>query len=246
MRNVGLQVKFALALLLLSAATLTIHYLLFQDASRIVTLYIENLALIFFNVLLVTLVIQNLINDREKRAKLNKLNMVIGAFFSEVGVKLLGLFSRYDADLDKISKELVITDKWSDRDFATVSKKLLGHDYKIDPKKVDFKSLREFLNGKRNFMLRLLENPNLLEHESFTELLRAVFHLTEELQSREKLTSQPTSDYKHLAGDVERAYIQLTREWLDYMEYLKVNYPYLFSLAMRTNPFDANASPTVK
>ncbi|MBA7569274.1 hypothetical protein ES708_11013 [subsurface metagenome] len=34
-------------------------------------------------------------------------------------------------------------------------------------------------------------------------------------------------------------------EWLDYMKHLKNNYPYLFSLAMRTNPFDANASVEV-
>jgi len=38
----------------------------------------------------------------------------------------------------------------------------------------------------------------------------------------------------------------LVQEWLDYMEYLKVNYPYLFSLAMRTNPFDRKASPVVE
>jgi hypothetical protein len=30
------------------------------------------------------------------------------------------------------------------------------------------------------------------------------------------------------------------------MEHLKINYPYLFSLAMRTNPFDRQASPVIK
>jgi len=30
------------------------------------------------------------------------------------------------------------------------------------------------------------------------------------------------------------------------MKHLKANYPYLFSLAARTNPFDANASIEVK
>jgi hypothetical protein len=33
--------------------------------------------------------------------------------------------------------------------------------------------------------------------------------------------------------------------WLEYMEHLKDNYPYLFSLAMRVNPFDKTASPVV-
>jgi hypothetical protein len=30
------------------------------------------------------------------------------------------------------------------------------------------------------------------------------------------------------------------------VEYLQQNYPYLFSLAMRSNPFDETASPVVR
>ena len=95
-------------------------------------------------------------------------------------------------------------------------------------------------------MLGLLENPNLLEHESFTNLLWAVFHLTEELIHRRRLKGLPDSDYKHLSGDIKRIYHLLIAEWLEYMEHLKNDYPYLFSLAMRMNPFDANASVEVK
>lgn len=95
-------------------------------------------------------------------------------------------------------------------------------------------------------MLRLLENPALLEHESFTELLRAVFHFSEELERREKVTQLPDADYEHLAVDVKRAYTLLAQQWLDYVKYLKDNYPYLFSLAMRINPFDQTASPFVR
>jgi hypothetical protein len=69
--------------------------------------------------------------------------------------------------------------------------------------------------GERDFLVRLLENPILLEHESFTELLRAVFHLTEELAAREDLGNLPDSDYKHLAGDIKRAYVLLVHQWLD-------------------------------
>jgi len=32
---------------------------------------------------------------------------------------------------------------------------------------------------KRDFSLRFPENPNLLEHEAFTAVLRAVLHVTE-------------------------------------------------------------------
>jgi hypothetical protein len=45
---------------------------------------------------------------------------------------------------------------------------------------------------------------------------------------------------------MRRSYILLISEWLDYMRHLKENYPYLFSFAMRTNPFDPDASPEIK
>jgi hypothetical protein len=95
-------------------------------------------------------------------------------------------------------------------------------------------------------MLRLLENPFLLEHEAFADALRAVFHLAEELSARDRLDRLPDADAQHLAGDIRRAYRALAVQWLDYMRYLQRSYPYLFSLAMRMNPFDPQASPVVK
>jgi hypothetical protein len=99
--------------------------------------------------------------------------------------------------------------------------------------------------GKREFMLALLENPNLLEHESFTELLWAVFHLTEELDNRENVKQLSDADLEHISNDIKRAYIALISEWLKYMKHLKNEYPYLFSLAVRMNPFDPNAKPEI-
>ena len=90
-------------------------------------------------------------------------------------------------------------------------------------------------------VLSLLGNPNLLEHESFTDLLWAVFHLAEELGSRDRVSSLPESDREHLAGDIRRVNVLLSLEWLAYMQHLQEDYPYLFSLAVRTNPFDPDA-----
>jgi hypothetical protein len=148
--------------------------------------------------------------------------------------------------LGEIQKDLIITEKWSYQDFLAVSHKLKNFKYDTEISKVDLASLKHFLLRQRDFLVRLLENPILLEHEFFTDLLRAVFHLAEELSYREDLAQQPGPDKAHIAGDMKRAYHLLVHQWLDYMEYLKVNYPYLFSLAMRTNPFDRQASPIFK
>jgi hypothetical protein len=98
-----------------------------------------------------------------------------------------------------------------------------------------------FLTAEKQFLLSLLGNPNLLEHETFTELLWAVFHLAEELGNRQDVSSLPASDYDHLIGDIKRVYVLLGSEWLSYMKHLQENYPYLFSLAVRTNPFNPAA-----
>ncbi len=246
MKRFHWQIVLGIVLIALSAIVYVIHYLIYRDAHHIFIYLIGDIAFVFFEVLLVTLIIHQLLSEREKKARLEKLNMVIGAFFSEVGTKLLTYLSDFDPKLDEIRGELVVTKDWSEQEFSGVAKRLRNYDYGVDIQKVNLEDLCRFLVGKRDFLLRLLENPNLLEHESFTELLRAVFHLTEELGNREDIEGLPETDYKHLAGDIKRAYVQLVLQWLDYMKHLKDNYPYLFSLAMRTNPFDQEASPIVK
>ncbi len=246
MKRWGWQIKLGIILVVFSAVVYFVHYLIFRDTHHIFIYLIGDIAFVFFEVLLVTLIIHRLLGEREKRNRLEKLNMVIGAFFSEVGTELLTFFSDFDPKLDEIRKELVVTTSWTDQEFNRVSKHLKNYDYSIDIQKLSLDDLRTFLTGKRDFLLRLLENPNLLEHEEFTELLRAVFHLTEELGNRKSTEDLPETDYAHLAGDIKRAYVQLVHQWLDYMRHLKDNYPYLFSLALRTNPFDQQASPIVK
>ena len=107
-------------------------------------------------------------------------------------------------------------------------------------------NLRSFLILERTFLLRLLENLNLLEQEALIEQLWAVFHLADELQHRTDLAHLSNSDYRHPAVDAGRAYRALTCEWLKYMAHFLKPYPYLFSLALRTNPFDLTASPLIK
>lgn len=240
------QVLLGLSLIALSTLVYLIHYFIFRDAHHIFIYLIGDIAFVFFEVLLVTLVLHQLLHYREKKVMLNKLNMVIGAFFSEVGRELLKNFSDFDTKSSEISHKLVITNEFSEKEFLKICKSVKNHTYNIDSKRGDLENIKNFLKEKRQFLLNLLENPNLLEHESFTNLLWAVFHLTDELTHRRSLNGLPETDYQHLAVDIKRAYHLLIVEWLYYMKHLKANYPYLFSLAVRTNPFDVNASVEVK
>jgi len=91
------------------------------------------------------------------------------------------------------------------------------------------------LANKRDFLVKLIENPVLLEHETFTELLMAIFHLVEEMNYRTETLSE--DDIRHLTKDVKRAYDIIVLEWIQYLIYLKNDYPYLYSSAVAVNPF---------
>ena len=246
MKNHNWMVFFTVSLILSSILLYVFHYLIFKDVYHIFIYMIGDIAFLPIEVLLVTLIINRLLNNQEKRSKMNKLNMMIGVFFSMVGTKLLAYLSDFDPDLDKIKVDLIVSKEWGDEDFSRVNTLLKAYHYSVNIQKIDLEGLRKFLSGNMDFLLRLLENPILLEHEYFTELLWAVFHLAEELNSRENLMSLPDTDIEHLSGDIKRVYGLLVREWLGYMKHLKEKYPYLFSLAMRTNPFDQEASVIVK
>lgn len=246
MKRLSWQILLGASLLVLSILFYFLHYLIFRDFHHIFIYLFGDVAFVFVEVLLVTLIIHRVLEGREKKARLKKLNMVIGAFFSEVGIKLMEILSKWDPKIERIQQELVVEGESAEQKFERTCKCLNKHDYSIKSEKLDWDILKAFLVAKRDFLLRLLENPNLLEHESFTEVLWAVFHLAEELEVREILHSLPNADRKHLRGDMKRVYEQLSLQWLKYMEHLKNSYPYLFSLSMRTNPFDRSATPIIQ
>ncbi len=238
-------ILLGLTLVFLSLGLIAIHIAVFHNSHDVGFYLLLDVAFLPLEVLLVTVVLHRLLTMREKRSKLARLNMVIGAFYSEVGTRLLAVFSAYDGKVAEVRAILVLSTEWSDRQFLSVHRGLRTYVPALCCTGAELPPLRDFLLARREFLLRLLENPSLMEHEQFTDLLWAVFHLTEELAARRDLSRLTDADLDHLRGDMRRAYGLLMVQWLDYMQHLKRHYPYLYSLAMRTNPFDPAAQVEV-
>ena len=112
---------------------------------------------------------------------------------------------------------------------------LMHYNINVNISREELKELYDFFNLKKQLLLSLLENPNLIEHDRFTDMLWAVFHMFEELGFREDLLKIPEDDLEHLVIDFERVYKALVIEWVNYLEHLSCSYPFLFSLALRKN-----------
>ncbi len=206
---------------------------------------IGDVAFLFLQVAIVTLVIDGMLRRRERQLMKHKLNMVIGAFFSEIGTSLLGRVAVTDLALDDVRDDLLPKQDWTEANYAAAKAALAAHHAKIDISACDLYELKDMLEEEKRFVLGLLGNQALLEHEEFSELLWAVTHLAEELAVRESLDDLPAPDRIHITGDVKRVFTLLIHEWLEYVRHLQLQYPYLFSLAVRTNPLDPEAKAEV-
>jgi hypothetical protein len=242
------KIKLGILLLVISILLYAFAYFNFHEPDRVLFYIVIDLAFMPLDVFIVVLIVEGIISKKEKEVILEKLDMIMSVFFSEIGTDLLSKFSRLDHDEEEILFILSNISDWSERDFRKYLRKLKTVDYHFNLQLEDqemkefFIDLQQFLIEKRGFLIRLLENPNLLEKDSFSNLLLAIFHLDEELEKREFEEDLPASDYQHLTGDIDRVYSSLIYEWVNYLHYLKLHYPYMVSIAIRTNPFNKDAT----
>ncbi len=239
-------IRVSLVFVALSGAIYAAHVLIFRDAYHTFYYLVEDLAFLFLNVLLVIVLLERLLARREKRQMLKKLNMVIGTFYSEVGLEFLRRLATQTANAAELAPALNVKPGWTRTDFQKAGAAARAFSYDIRIPAGELARLKAFLTEKRGFLLMLLENPNLLEHDRFTDLLWAVFHLAEELSFRDgDFAALPAADLRHLMTDARRAYAAVTAEWIAYIEHLQAEYPFLFSLAARINPFHPDATAVI-
>jgi hypothetical protein len=183
--------------------------------------------------------------QRERGLRIERSSALVGVFFSEIGNDLIKLFLSADPEVEHLCKDASIRDDWTEADFASLRARIEDHEYNIEYAKAPFAEIRDVLSTKTDTLLRLYENPTLLDEGPFTRLLRATLHLREELVLRQTLDG-PISDLSHLADDAGRVYELLSANWVQYVSLMRKTYPYLFSLALRNNPFDEGCSPVVR
>ncbi|MFG5873119.1 hypothetical protein, partial [Clostridium perfringens] len=178
-----------------------VHYLIFQDLHHTLIFLFADIAFIPMEVFFTTLVIDKLLEKREKEHLRDKLSMLIGVFFSELGTDILNTFVYADDNTEIIAKEALVTKEWNKNEFKNLEKLVDEYEYDIDIKKVDLIALEKKLNAQKDLVINLITNPMLIEHEEFSDMLMSILHLREELSSR---CSHELEDYEiqHLAKDI--------------------------------------------
>ncbi len=235
-----------LCLIISSAALYSIQFFIFNSPRDTFFYLFQDLAFVPLQVIIVTLVLDKLLTAKEKKEKLLKLNNVISAYFSEIGTETISRMSGSIVNLSDLQTYLRVDSGWNEAEFRRSADMVKDFEFQGECTSGQLILLREFLHVNKPHLLRMFDNPNLLEHDAFTEMLWSVLHVSQELESRESLEGLPENDMAHLSNDIIRAYRFLIIEWLCYMKYLKKDYPYLFSLAARKNPFEGKSSVIIE
>ena len=250
-KRMSWKVKFSIIMILLIIIIYGSNYLVLGDAEHIISYVWTHLGFIPVDILLVAFLLDEIIERKEKEAMLEKLDMLMSTFFSEVGNDLISQLSA--ANKYKTNTENLKSIKnWEEKDYGNKLAELKNAtidfqaDIPLEQREEFLENLRTFLESKREFIINLMTNPNLLEKEEFTGLITSILHLDEELEHRKDLALVNDADFGHLNGDMQRVYDKLIHEWVYYLKYLYKHYPYMIALIVRTNPFDADADVYVK
>ena len=250
-KRLSWKVKFSIVMILLIIIIYGSNYLVLGDGEHIISYVWTHLGFIPVDILLVAFLLDEIIEKKEKESMLEKLDMLMSTFFSEVGNELISQLStvnKYKANTENLKS---IKD-WDEKDFDNKLAELksstvdFSAQVALEDREEFLENLRTLLVSKREFIINLINNPNLLEKDEFTGLINAILHLDEELEHRKDLALVNDADFGHLNGDMQRVYDKLIHEWVYYLKYLYKHYPYMIALIIRTNPFDESAEVYVK
>lgn len=234
------EVQISILLVVFSIFFYFVNYLAFHDTVFIEKYILVQLGFLPLSVLLVTIVLNSLMVRKERMERMEKLNIVVGSFFADIGKDLLRYISKYDRSITDIACSIHSLSKESEsfNEFKNVVEK---RKYRVNFEKINLYELKKYVVEKRYRVINLLDNPVIIEHERFMDLLWILLHLIEELRMTIDFESMNSEDREDLKGDIERLYRLLAYEWIKYLQYLRDNYPHIYRYEIKSNPFVPHA-----
>ena len=134
------RIKLGFGLAAATAFVLLANLMVFGMPKETTFWVMHSLAMMPIEILVVTLILNQLLEGRARQEMIHKLNMVIGAFFSEVGSDLLRRITAFDADVE-VRENFFVKDDWDNSSFAKAKAVAAAYDYTVDAARGDLAGL---------------------------------------------------------------------------------------------------------
>lgn len=127
-------------------------------------------------VVMVTIILNRFLNIMETRKKIKKINVIISTFFVEAGISIIAVMSQFNRNNNDFCKLIKVEELYKKNDYRIKKiAKEFQYDIYANPDKLE--ELALILAKYKSNTLNMLGNSNLLEHDSFTDMLWALFML---------------------------------------------------------------------
>ncbi len=218
----------ALGLLALSALFFAGYWLFTGKLNYISNYFYLHLSFLPIHALVVGLILDELIQLREKLERRKRLNMFLGVFFRQMGMDIMINLLLLVDNREELEERLLVEQHWKSRHFRRARRELANLKLVMRPDRAALASLLDFLASREPDIIEMTRNPLMLEFKNLYRCLLSLFHLIEETHFRGPVNTLGDEAVKHLAQDAGKTLILLAGRWLTYLEHLKGEHPVLF------------------
>lgn len=218
----------ALGLVGLSLLLYGFSYWLFGDLDLIRKYFMLHLAFLPVHALVLTVILEELLNFRERASRRHRLDTYLGVFFRRMGIDLYLRLVSLMENREELESIILVHPRWTHRDFREAHRRLARLQPRMQPDPQGMRALMDFLLANESEILEMTRNPYLWEFDNFYRMVVAFFHFLEQTRFRDQPTLASPWLLGHLAEEAGRTLLMLMHIWLGYLEQLKKDHPALF------------------
>ncbi len=216
--------KTVYILIFLSLIIYTLQIIIFRDPRNTFFYIFQDLAFMPITIAIATLVVGEVLSQKEKEERVKKTRMLTSTFFTEIGNDLTRQLLEITDQSDNI---LSILSQYGNgtMTLSQTQDHIKSMSLSIALNEKTYSKLIEKIQTSRSSFMTLSSNPLLFDHEDFTRILWAIFHVMDEYQLRGTYQDMSQDDISHLNKDYAELLRLLLICFVANAKYLEDTYP---------------------
>lgn len=212
-----------------SVVIYVIQLLVFKDPNTTGFYILQDLAFLPISIAVATVVVGEYLEQKDKKERQEKTQMLCSGFFSEMGNELLQVIFPICLEKENIKNLFETSEIKDDKSFDAMREKLKVVPMHVELDGKSYDQVNKIICERRDVLLILSSNPLLLDHADFTKLIWGLFHLTDEFRLRGNYETLKKADLAHIEEDFSEILRYLLINWARNRVYTRKNFPNYYS-----------------
>ena len=233
-------IKFITPLIVFSIIIYIVHGIIFKNPIATLSGIMLSLAYVPIGIIYQRVVVDKLLEAKEKENAARKMNLVMGSFYNSIGNDIIGAISKGDIKLNSREPKLGIFSKTNEASFDNIIEFFHEYECELDIDKINLSKIYKILDEKDDIMLSLITNEAIDSYSGIINMLTATLHIKDELAMKFEdngLDFTCEESKAHLTRDVCKCYKLLMEQWIVYMAEMKKIYPNRFKNMLKVYYF---------